>query len=141
MCLYPRFYANPKYKKNKKNGGRIPDCKDERILFVPVGCENCLECRKQKANEWKVRLFEEYRFRDDGVFMTMTFSNKTIRKLSYKLKKRCKQKGSKMPEGYELDNSLASLGVEYFMERWRKKKKKWVRHWLITELGHEGTEF
>ena len=26
------------------------------------------------------------------------------------------------------------------MERWRKKFKKSLRHWLVTELGHEGTE-
>ena len=27
-----------------------------------------------------------------------------------------------------------------FLERWRKKYKKSVKHWLVTELGHNGTE-
>lgn len=27
-----------------------------------------------------------------------------------------------------------------FLERWRKRYKKSVKHWLITELGHNGTE-
>jgi hypothetical protein len=43
-------------------------------------------------------------------------------------------------EGYELDNEIATVGVRLFLERWRKEYKKSVRHWLITELGHEGTE-
>ena len=43
-------------------------------------------------------------------------------------------------EGYELDNELATLGVRLFLERWRKIHKKSLRHWLITELGHNGTE-
>ena len=31
------------------------------------------------------------------------------------------------------------MAVRRFLERWRKKYKKSVRHWLITELGHNGT--
>ena len=32
------------------------------------------------------------------------------------------------------------MGVRRFLERVRKKTKKSLRHWLITELGHNGTE-
>ena len=48
MCLYPRLIKNPKYKENKKNGGVIPAFLDERVLAVPIGCGECIECRKQK---------------------------------------------------------------------------------------------
>lgn len=37
-------------------------------------------------------------------------------------------------------NEIARLAVRRFLERYRKKHKKSVRHWLITELGHERTE-
>ena len=48
MCLYPTLIDNPKYKSNKKNGGVIPLCIDERIKKVPIGCGYCEECRKKK---------------------------------------------------------------------------------------------
>ena len=51
MCLYPRLIKNPKYKENKKNGGVIPAFLDERVLAVPIGCGECIECRKQ--NEYR----------------------------------------------------------------------------------------
>ena len=39
-----------------------------------------------------------------------------------------------------MDNEIATYAVRHFLERWRRKYKKSVRHWLITELGHNGTE-
>ena len=63
MCLYPNIIQNRKYIANKKNGGVIPPVNDERTLWVPVGCGKCIECRKQKARNWSVRLQEEIRER------------------------------------------------------------------------------
>ena len=125
MCLYPKLIRNPKYKANKKNGGVIPHMKDERVGFTPIGCGECIECMKKKANEWRVRLNEDIKKHTNGVFVTLTFSNESYRELS----KLCKGKG------YNLDNEIATLAVRRFLERWRKKYKKSVRHWLITELG------
>ena len=51
MCLYPTLIDNPKYRSNKKNGGVVPLCFDERIKKVPIGCGYCEECRKKKAGE------------------------------------------------------------------------------------------
>ena len=67
MCLYPQLIKNPKYKATKKNGYKAPLIKDDngnylidpRTLYVPVGCGNCIECRKQKARQWQVRINEE----------------------------------------------------------------------------------
>ncbi len=39
-----------------------------------------------------------------------------------------------------LDNEIAKKAVRLFLERWRKDTKKSVKHWLVTELGHNGTE-
>jgi len=134
MCLYPKFIKNPKYRPNKKNQGDVPHCDDERVLYVPIGCGHCMECMKQKANQWKVRLFEDIRNHRNGRFITLTFSNQSYAELADIVLKK------KPVEGYTLDNAIATLAVRRFLERWRKSNKKSVRHWLITELGHNGTE-
>jgi len=130
MCLYPRLINNRKYIANKKNGGVIPAVYDKRVLIVPTGCGKCIECKKQKAREWQVRLSEEIRHNKNGKFVTLTFSNESIKELSKNIELK----------GYELDNEIATLAVRRFLERWRKKYKKSVKHWLITELGGNGTE-
>ena len=43
MCLYPKLIRNKKYTSNKKNGWVIPAVFDNRTLFVPAGCGNCIE--------------------------------------------------------------------------------------------------
>lgn len=130
MCLYPRLIKNRKYTETKKNNGIIPVADDARVLLVPVGCGKCIECSKQKARQWQVRLAEEIRTDKTGKFVTLTFSNESIKEL-YK-----KTEG----DGYERDNNIATYAVRKFLERWRKKHKKSVKHWLITELGGKGTE-
>ena len=136
MCLYPRLYKNPKYLPNKKNGGVIPIVPDERVLLVPVGCKDCIECRKQRADGWKVRLFEEHRKGRKGVFVSLTFDQKSITKLRWKIKK---QFGN--VEGYDLDRLICTKAVEYFRENWRKQNDgEKVDYFLVTELGHIGTE-
>lgn len=131
MCLYPRLIKNPRYKPNKKNGGNVPEVKDRRALVVPVSCGKCMECRKQIANSWKVRLQEDIKVHSNGKFVTLTFDESSLEELQ-----------SKFPQlkGYALENASAVLGVRRFLERWRKKYKKSVRHWLVTELGQNSTE-
>ncbi len=130
MCLYPRLIRNPKYKENKKNGGVIPSVSDVRLLMLPIGCNNCMQCMKQKSREWQQRIIEDIKEHTNGKFVTLTFSNQNYRKLYEEVKL----------EGYKADNQIATLAVRRFLERWRKKYKKSVRHWLVTELGHNGTE-
>ena len=148
MCLYPTLITNPKYKPNKKNGGRVPPCFDERVKLVPIGCQECMECRRQKARQWTARLLEDIQHNKNGKMVTLTFSNESIKKIietgktKDKRDRNLKIEGTPLKElkGYELDNAIATYAVRMFMERWRKKFKKSLRHWLVTELGHEGTE-
>lgn len=132
MCLYPRLINNKKYTSTKKNGGLIPAVTDKRALLVPVGCGKCMECVKKKGREWQIRLNEEVYNDNKALFVTLTFSNESIKALN-------KEIDSKI-QGYERDNYIAKLAVRRFLERWRKKFKKSVKHWLVTELGHNGTE-
>ena len=136
MCLYPKLIKNPKYKASKKNGGVVPPLVDKRVGMIPVGCGKCMECRKKKARDWQVRMTEEVRHaKMKGHFMTMTFSEKSL----VKLERIAKDDGF-TAEGYELDNKMASIAVRRFTENWRVQKKHSLRHWLVTELGHKGTE-
>ena len=82
MCLYPKLIRNPKYKPNKKNGGHPPPVLDKRVLYVPIGCGKCIECMRQKAREWTVRLMEDIKEHTNGKMVTLTFSDKSIRDLS-----------------------------------------------------------
>lgn len=140
MCLYPKLIQNPKYKANQKNGGVIPPQIDKRTSFVPIGCGNCKECRKQKSREWNVRLHEEIKSNNTGKFITLTFNNEAIKTIQEKIYEKCTEKNTEIPTGYKLDNEISTYAIRHFLERWRKKYKQSIRHWLITELGHTGTE-
>jgi len=131
MCLYPKIILNRKYTANKKNGGIIPECKDERTKYVPIGCTKCMECRKQKARQWQVRLQEEIRVTKHGQFVTLTISTKELLKLNTEITG---------ITGYERENEIITLAVRRFLERWRKEYGTSVKHWLVTELGHGTTE-
>lgn len=104
-------------------------CDDDRKLFVAIGCGECIECRKQKAREWQIRLTEELPIWKYKYFVTLTFDAKELDKI-------CKEL-----QGTNTNvNKAAKLAIRRFLERWRKKYGKSVKHWFITELGHEGTE-
>lgn len=124
MCLFPTLIKNPRYKKTKKNNGNIPTCDDERKLYVPIGCGNCIECRRQKYNEWRVRLTEELRSNPQCYFITLTFSDEAMKEIcdTWNIKE---------------SNALATIAVRKWLERIRKVTNKSVKHWFITELGGE----
>ena len=132
MCLYPKLIKNRKYIANKKNGGVIPVITDNRVVYVPVGCGKCMECTKKKSREWQVRLLEDIRHNKNGKFVTLTLSNEAYRELNSAI--------NNVATGYDRDNEIIKLGVRRFLERWRKKYKKSLRHWFVSELGHNGTE-
>lgn len=127
MCLYPTLIRNKKYLPTKKNNYNPPECNDNRKKYVPVGCGVCIECRRQKARNWQIRLTEEIEKDKTGKFYTLTFNEESLNNLEAK---------------YETKdaNIIATKAVRLFLERWRKKYKKSVKHWLITELGHDNTE-
>lgn len=136
MCLYPKLIQNRKYIPNKKNGGIVPQMTDERVKYVPVGCGKCMECLKQKGREWSVRLREEIKHqKKKGYFVTYTFSNQGYTGIVNDLRK----DGFDLM-GYELDNRVCIKATRRYLERWRKKYKKSLRHWFVTELGGTNTE-
>jgi len=132
MCLYPKFILNRKYLPNQKNKGNIPIITDERTKYVPVGCGKCMECMKQKSREWQVRLHEELRLQQSVQFVTLSFSDESLNDIDKEIDKEI--------TGYNRDNKIATIAVRRYLERWRKKYKTSVKHWLVTELGQTNTE-
>lgn len=126
MCLYVTIQLNKRYLPTKKNKGIIPQMKDERMKYIPAKCGKCAECRKEKANAWRVRLSEELRH-SFGYFMTLTFSNEGFNNL-------CESLGLPLDSN---ENSVATIGLRRFLERVRKDTKKSIKHWFVTELGEE----
>lgn len=150
MCLYPNIIVNRKYVENKKNGGVVPAVHDKRVLYVPTGCGQCMECRKKKAREWQTRLFEDLKHNKNAHFITLTFSTESLRELTTEipLKKTVRRPTASgefqdkeiANTGYTLDNAICTLAVRRFCERHRKKYGKSIRHFLVSELGQERTE-
>lgn len=129
MCLYPKLIINKKYISTKKNGGNIPPLVDIRTKYVPIKCGKCIECKKQISREWRLRLENEIENWQYKYFVTLTFSEESIQKISIKYN---------IPKTNV--NQIATKAVRLMCERYRKKYKKTLSHWLITELGHTGTE-
>lgn len=139
MCLYPKRIINKKYVINDKNGGNVPlppvigtddlgnAIYDERVLRVQVGCGQCIECRKQKARNWQVRLNDEIKQHKYNYFVTLTFSPKGLQEVCNK---------GRLQEC----NAAAEYALRHSLERYRKAYKHSLKHWFITELGHVGTE-
>lgn len=136
MCLYPKLMRNKRYVPNEKNGGNVPLMRDNRIGSVPIGCGECMECRKKKAFEWQVRLSEEMRSQKlRGYFVTWTFSEESLNDLKHVVK----NEGCDY-EGWKLENEVARVSVRRYLERWRKKHGRSLRHWIVTEKGQTNTE-
>ena len=59
------------------------------------------------------------------IFATLTFSEESLKKLEYNEKE---------------PNKAAQKAISLFRKRWWKKHKAPLKHWLITELGHDNTK-
>nr|DAX07890.1 MAG TPA: Replication associated protein [Microviridae sp.] len=59
------------------------------------------------------------------IFATLTFSEESLKKLEYD-----ENEPNKTPQ----------KAISLFRKRWWKKYKKPLKHWLITEMGHDNTK-
>ena len=59
------------------------------------------------------------------IFATLTFSEESLKRLEYDEKE---------------PNKAAGKAISLFRKRWWKKYKEPLKHWLITELGHDNTK-
>lgn len=112
---------------NKANGGNVPKPKDNRMLYVAVGCGVCMECRRKKANEWRIRLTEEMKNSESATFVTLTFDQESIKELEN-------------VTNSQNQEEIYIFAVRRFLERYRKATGKSCRHMFINELGGNDSE-
>jgi hypothetical protein len=138
MCLYPKLVRNPRYKSNKKNGGIIPPLLDERVKMVPIGCQRCIECRKQRRMEWVSRLMYEHRnSKMRGHWCTFTYSPVEWCKLRDSV---YEDNGGEELHFYDLQNKITAKAIKLWRERCRKGLGESPRFWIVPELGSENTK-
>ena len=82
---------------------------------------------KQKGRAWQIRLSEEIRQDPKAIFVTLTISDESWRKI-------------KNAYIQLSDEDCIKKMVRLFLERVRKKTKKSLKHWLTTERGGTNTE-
>ena len=83
-----QIYIEQKVHVHKKNQGNVPECKDERLRYVPTKCGKCIECRKEEARNWRIRLAEELKNNPGALFITLTFNEENYQKLAQELFKK-----------------------------------------------------
>lgn len=124
MCYLKKRIKNPKYLPNKKNNFQPPVCTDERKRYIEIECGECPECRKKKRREWGIRIIEEIRSSRSAVFFTGTISPERMDHLIRTYNTTDK-------------NEIITKECRLFFERIRKRTKKSVKHWAVTEVGEE----
>lgn len=127
MCVYSRKGENKRYLPNKKNGGKPEIPKYERLKGIEYKCGYCIDCRRERANSWRIRLREEIKDYKKSIFVTLTFTEEALDELEQVAEtNECKK--------------VATIAMRRFLERVRKATGKSLKHWFITELGQNGTE-
>ncbi len=129
MCIYYKYIRNKKYASTKKNKGIIPICNDERLMQVKAKCGYCSECRKEKFNNWKIRLIEECKKWNTIHFVTLTFNEEA--RIRY-------EKLAEESEEVNKNKAQSKMAIRHWLENIRKTKKKMGKHFLINEIGEKG---
>ena len=137
MCLSPLRIANPKCDKSLKRfwyNDRFDA--DEYSLYygkeayIDVPCGSCEACIERKSNEWATRIYYEYLYSTNTVFLTLTYADEflTYNPVKFQL--------GNYEEEYIIP-VLCKRDVQLFMKRLRKKVGNGLRFFCGAEYGEE----
>lgn len=128
-CINPIRIKNPRYEGIPPDQWYVlyPEFKpDSGILpidyYIDVPCGNCHECASSKRYSWVFRLKEEYRNNPQALFITLTFNDFYYNK-------------------YFPDGNITNKPLSLFLDRFRKKYGKQIRHFFIGEFGKDNNRF
>lgn len=123
-CLNQRTIVNRHYVKIAGSASQAEVLfKDSSDLYLVVDCGRCINCQKKRANYWRQRLIDEFRYLVDRnpdkkhrvFFVTLTIA----------------------PEFYKKDVNYAYGLIKKFRERYRKTYGKSLRFWICSEYGEK----
>lgn len=132
MCLYENEIINPATIPSLKKGKERPggSRRDTRHNTIRIPCGICEECVRKKRNEWKIRITEELKHTELNAYMvTLTVSEQALKEIE-----------TEIPGITKNAEKTAKILVKRFRERWRKEFGKSIKHFLVSELGHNNTE-
>lgn len=131
MCVNLIPTVNPKYRKAIKTSRPFVEYPDDFYLLVP--CGRCIDCRRKRGKEWRTRLQHELMYGDFRTvyFITLTFSPEWYEKFEIELPAYAGAPRRKV------NNEGVSRAVRLFLERYRKKFGRSLRHFFVTERGEE----
>lgn len=98
---------------------------------ITVACGKCPTCRRQKAQEWAIKLINESKYHLKCSFITLTFDNKILLDKNSKASKY----GARANFNKSIDNSMEYF--QKFIKRLRKKLKKNISYFHIAEYGEK----
>lgn len=129
MCVNLIPTVNPKYRKAIKLGRPLLEYPEDFYLLVP--CGKCIDCRRKRGKEWRTRLQHELMYGDFRTvyFVTLTFSPQWYEKFEIELPAHA---GSSRRKA---NNDGISRSIRMFLERYRKKFGRSLRHFFVTERG------
>lgn len=84
-----------------------------RLACTPFGCGQCLQCRINKAREWKHRIILEGSLYEHSTFITLTYSDTYLPK----------------------DGNLNLVHLQKFFKRLRKNENVKFRYYAVGEYG------
>lgn len=122
-CLKPIYIDNPRYDAYKTNSERPK---------MAVPCGRCPSCIRNDAQQWRVRLQQEFRLAPYSFFVTLTYSdeNLPIREVSLD--------GKESRVVYD----VSKRDVQLFLKRFRKflssrlsSEDYKARYYLVSEYG------
>lgn len=112
QCLTPYSIKNP-----SPTGERV----------IPVPCGKCVECRKNRANQWHFRLRQEEKRSHNAVFLTLTYDTDHV---------------PITPKGYmSLDKKSHLTKFLNLLRKWHYRNDKYGKDWRIKYYlcGEYGT--
>ena len=112
----------------QKFGCKTPYLKYENGKYYPFPCNQCIYCRQQKANAWRLRLELEFTDWEKSSFLTLTYKEL-----------------NPFDENFKKSRSLDYTDCQYFMKKARqhikrKMNDKKIKFFVAGEYGKQSTQ-
>lgn len=105
--------------------------RDGQYEEVKVKCGKCDTCKRQKAQEWAIKLIKESQYHMKCCFITLTFDNKILLDKNSKAVKM----GASPAFVFNIDYSMKYF--QKFIKRLRKKLGKNISYFHVAEYGEK----